>query len=249
MRQFYLLLTALFLQLAGLGANAQTPSSPVASYGDPLITDVSQLTSNASDKVEGKELGNLLDGRVETFWHSDWHREVTEPHYLQVQLTEPISTGYLVMYMQRRDIAAGHLTNVRLSASADGEAWDDLADFELDNASAKAEVATEPTPITKEYSYVRVTNIAKDPIYFHAAEFQLYNPKERNLVEAILDQVLTKYNAYEGITYESLKVGTEVGQFTDKETADKIIARFNQILEWVSGTTVEGLPETKEKAQ
>ena len=55
MRQFYLLLTALFLQLAGLGANAQTPSSPVASYGDGLITDVSQLTSNASDKEEGKE--------------------------------------------------------------------------------------------------------------------------------------------------------------------------------------------------
>lgn len=249
MKQFYLLLTALFLQLAGLGANAQTPSSPVASYGDGLITDVSQLTSNASDKEEGKELGNLLDGRVETFWHSDWHGEVTEPHYLQVQLTEPISTGYLVMYMQRRDIAAGHLTNMRLSASADGEVWDDLADFELDNASAKAEVVTEPTPITKEYSYVRVTNIAKDPIYFHAAEFQLYNPKERNLVDAILDQVLTKYNAYEGITYESLKVGTETGQFTDKETADKIIARLNQILEWVSGTTVEGLPETKEKAQ
>ena len=114
MRQFYLLLTALFLQLAGLGANAQTPSSPVASYGDGLITDVSQLTSNASDKEEGKELGNLLDGRVETFWHSDWHGEVTEPHYLHVQLTEPISTGYLVMYMQRRDIAAGHLTNMRL---------------------------------------------------------------------------------------------------------------------------------------
>ena len=204
----------------------------MASYGDPLITDVSQLTSNASDEEEGKELGNLLDGNPETFWHSDYHGKVTEPHYLQVQLTEPISTGYLVMYMQRRDIAAGHLTNVRLSASADGEVWDDLA-----------------VPITKAYSYVRVTNIAKDPIYFHAAEFQLYNPQERDLAEAILDQVLTKYNDYTDATYEALKVGTETGQFTDKETADKIIARLNQILDWVSGTTVEGFPETKEKAQ
>ena len=246
MKQFYLLLTALFLQLASLGANAQTQ---VASYGDPLIFNVSQLTSNASDEAEGKEIGNLLDGNPETFWHSDWHGKVTEPHYLQVELTEPISTGYLVMYMQRRNSGADHLTKVRLSASADGEVWDNLADFELGNASAKAEVSTQPTPITKEYSFVRVTNIAKSPIYFHAAEFQLYNPQEKDLIEATLDKILVKYNAYEGITYESLKVGTEVGQFTDKETADKIIAKLNQILEWVSGTIVEGYPETKEKAQ
>ncbi len=131
----------------------------------------------------------MLDGNPSTFWHTDYHGKVTEPHYLQVELTEPISTGYLVMYMQRRDIAAGHLTNVRLSASADGEVWDDLADFELDNASAKAEVSTQPTPITKEYSFVRVTNIAKSPIYFHAAEFQLYNPQEKDLIEATLDKI------------------------------------------------------------
>lgn len=94
MKQFYLLLTALFLQLASLGANAQTQ---VASYGDPLINNESQLSSNASDEVEGKEIGNLIDGNPETFWHSDWHGKVTDPHYLQVELTEPISTGYLVM--------------------------------------------------------------------------------------------------------------------------------------------------------
>ena len=53
------------------------------------------------------------------------------------------------------------------------------------------------------------------------------------MVEAILDQILVKYNDYTDATYEALKVGTETGQFTDKETADKIIARLNQILDWV----------------
>lgn len=208
MKQFYLLLTALFIQLASLGANAQTQ---VASYGDPLINNESQLSSNASDEVEGKEIGNLIDGNPETFWHSDWHGKVTDPHYLQVELTEPISTGYLVMYMQRRNSGADHLTKVRLSASADGEVWDDLADYELGNASAKAEVVTPILPITKTYSFVRITNIAKSPIYFHAAEIQLYNPQEQHLTVAILDKILAKYNANDGISYESLKVGTEMG--------------------------------------
>ncbi len=249
MRKIYLLLTVLFVQLFSIGSFAQTASPLVASLGDPLITDAAQLSSNASDADEGQHIEYLIDGDQNTFWHSDWHGKVTDPHYIQVQLNAPISDGYVVMYIQRRNTANDHLAQAKLSASADGETWEDLAEFKLGNATASAEVVTDPIAISKSYSYLRVTNMATSPIFFHAAEFELYNPHEKNLIEVVLDNILTKYNDYLEATHEALNVGTEVGQFTDVETADKIIEALNKVMDWMSGTTTEGFPETKAAAE
>ena len=128
MKQFYLLLTALFLQLASLGANAQTE---VASYRNPLIFNESQLSSNASDEAEGKKIGNLLDGNPSTFWHSDYHGKVTEPHYLQVSFDDPIS-GIIEVDMTRRAGANdGDVTRMYVTASNDGQNWDRIGYIEM----------------------------------------------------------------------------------------------------------------------
>ena len=118
MRKYYFMLLALLLQCFSLGAFAQTSSSLVTGLGDPLITDGSQLSSNASDREEGQDITLLIDGDASTFWHSDWHGDVSDKHYIQVELMNSLQDGYLVMYMQRRATDSGnHLVKAMVSAS------------------------------------------------------------------------------------------------------------------------------------
>ena len=144
MRKAYFLLTALLLQLVSIGAYAQ--SNRLYVPGDPLITDVSQLTSNASDESEGQHIEYLIDQNENTFWHSDWHGKVTDPHYLQVTTSEVVNDGYIVMYMYRRKgQTVNHLTQAKLMGSSDGETWDELANWpKLSNATDGGQVATDP---------------------------------------------------------------------------------------------------------
>ena len=127
MRKLYFMLSMLLMQCIGYSLSAQTSSTLVTSLGEPLITDAAQITSNASDESEGQHLEYLIDNDQNTFWHSDWHGKVTDPHYLQVALTEPLTDGYIVMYLQRRNTDSNHFTQAKLSASVDGETWEDLA--------------------------------------------------------------------------------------------------------------------------
>lgn len=250
MRKFYILLTMLLLQLISVGSFAQKISTLTGAYGDPLITDGAQLSSNASDEQEGLNIECLIDGLESTFWHSDWHGKVSEPHYIQVALNEPLTEGYIVMYMQRREVTNGnHLEEVKMTASADGETWEDLAEFTLGNAVSLAEVVSEPIPIPegKSYSHIRVINNSATQKFFHAVEFELYNPQEYDLVIDVLEQALNKYSDYNNCNYEVLNVGTEFGQYTDTETADKIIAAMSDLLDMVTGD--KAMPETIEGAQ
>lgn len=250
MRKLYFLLTALIVQCLSIGAFAQTPTSVP---GDPLITDASQLTSNASDSEEGKNLGDLIDGDPNTFWHSDWHGQVNDPHYLQVSVTEPVSDGYLVVYFRRRNTPDNHLTRAKLSASADGETWDDLdAEMVLSNPTPGAEFVSDAYALTKPYSYFRFTHLqtAGDPLFFHLAEFQLYHVMESDLAFNVLEKLLDKYMDYVGQDETALNVGTEMGQFTDAETAKQILATLNQVNDWVANPDGSAdMPTTKAAAE
>ncbi len=249
MRKYYFMLLALLLQCLSFGAFAQTSSTMVAGLGDPLITDAAQLTSNASDEAEGQDISLLIDGDASTFWHSDWHGAVSDKHYLQVELMNSLQEGYVVMYMQRRATANDHLVNARLSASEDGETWEDLADFELGSATSGAEVVSDPVPVSKPYLFLRVTNIGT-PIYFHAAEFELYNPTLTDMIVNVVNQVLAKYDTYYYGGYDVLNVGQEIGQYTDSLTADKILAALEKADSWAADPeSAEGFPASLEDAK
>ena len=60
--------------LAKKGYSYSSNASKDSNYDDPgLVTESSQLWSNASDADEGKDIGYLLDSDFSTMWHSDWH--------------------------------------------------------------------------------------------------------------------------------------------------------------------------------
>ncbi|MBP3823557.1 MAG: hypothetical protein J6I36_09145 [Bacteroidaceae bacterium] len=62
--------------------------------GEELITNNAQLTSPCGDSSEGQHIEYLLDGDINTMWHSDWHGAYTAgAHYVQVELVEPIGAN------------------------------------------------------------------------------------------------------------------------------------------------------------
>ncbi|MBO7098989.1 MAG: discoidin domain-containing protein, partial [Bacteroidaceae bacterium] len=164
--------------------------------GDALITDVKQLSSNASDEAEGKNLNDLIDGNPSTFWHSDWHQKVKQQPYLQVALNEPVS-GLIQVGLVRRSNDFGHIVRMYVQGSNDAESWTNIGHFTTPYTSPGETVFSPAIDLGGSYSYLRFTitrragnDVEFDPFqvitsaspydndggwtYFHSAEFQLY---------------------------------------------------------------------------
>ena len=132
-----------------------------------------QLSSNASDWQEGQYIEYLVDGNPDTFWHSDWHGQVHETHYIQIDFDEPVG-GEIGLYVVRRRESANHVTLMGVLGSNNQLNWDDLGEISLGNASYGAEYTSDPVSLgSKKYKSLRFTILANSSgNYFgHFAEF------------------------------------------------------------------------------
>ena len=189
--------------------------------GEKLITDASQLSSNASDKSEGLHIENLVDGNTNTYWHSDYHKEVLAPGYIQVALNEPTS-GLIQVYMARRSGAAnGHVTRMFVQGSTDAETWSNVGYIELPFVDYNTPATSQPIDLGGTYSYLRFTmtnrygsdgggieynpfevitsadqySVAGGWSYFHASEFQIYPVTVKGQLSASAQALQDAYTA------------------------------------------------------
>ncbi len=152
---------------------------PVVDRGEALITEASQLSSNASDREEGTNIGALIDGNAGTFWHTDWHGVCQDQyHYLQVNLKEEF-TGDITMVMTRRSSNNDHPTQMIVWGSKDGAEYTQIATLDLpfDGAGTGVEAAFHAEGV----NYLRLAASNTNSGYrtfWHAAEIQLYGKKE-----------------------------------------------------------------------
>lgn len=140
---------------------------------EQIPVSANQLSSNASDYAEGQHIEYLVDGDPDSFWHSDWHGQVTETHYIQVDFSEPVSDN-VGLYVLRRKTAANHVTLMGVLGSNDNTQWDNLGEMELGNASSGQEYTTDPVSLGgKSYKSLRFTILANTDgnIFGHFAEF------------------------------------------------------------------------------
>lgn len=167
--------------------------------GDALITDVSQLSSNSLDRAEGNKLEYLIDGVLSTYWHSDYHKDVLAPPYLQVAFGEPVSGMIQVDLTRRQNADNGHIVRMYVLGSNDAENWTNVGYLETPFTNQNESVSSYPFNLNGSYSYLRfiLTNrygtdgggsMEFDPFpvitspdeynqlwtYCHAAEFQIY---------------------------------------------------------------------------
>lgn len=140
--------------------------------------NANQLSSNASDWQEGWYIENLVDGDPNTFWHSDWHNQVSDTHYIQIDFTEPLE-GEIGLYVVRRFESSNHVTLMGVLGSNDLEQWDKLGEITLGNASPGQEYTSAPVSLGgKSYLSLRFTILGNSTggksngFYFgHFAEF------------------------------------------------------------------------------
>jgi len=154
--------------------------------GEPLITDASQLSSNASDYAEGQHIEYLIDNDPNTIWHTDWHNQVADDlHYVQVKLKANFA-GKVTLYLLRRNAANDHPTTMKFWGSLDGVEYTELGEVSFPFKGVSTPVAGDPVIVPEEapVRYLRVaatdTGNADNPEggtfrkFWHTAELQLF---------------------------------------------------------------------------
>lgn len=150
-------------------------SASIAQAQIQLITDASQLSSNASDSEEGKNLNNLIDGDDNTFWHSDYHNAATEEHYLQVEIRKNIEGTKICFRTTRRNTQENHPTQFYIQGSTDSQSWEEIGTWNIPFNGVLSTETSLAFSIWKNYKYIRLTlkDTQTHNKFFHMAEFQI----------------------------------------------------------------------------
>lgn len=174
----------------------KTIAQDIASNVDtehPLITEPTQFYSPYT--TDDKQCDGdpdavypfLLDGNINTYWHSAWEGGKLDNgvHYLQVSDVE-VSEGQLVaLVMTRRPVSNDHITQMSVwgydenDEAIEKEDGELLAEFSMPFKSNNEEITTVPFD-TKGHAvlrfYVESTYGSQESNrgYWHCSEFQLY---------------------------------------------------------------------------
>ena len=145
-------------------------------YGEKLITDVSQIYSNNSSVNEGQHLENMIDGSNGTYWNSAWDTETENAtHYLRFESSD--AAGWpdsVAFYFEERNDNTWHRapTKMRVSVSNDAEEWNEVVPVLEQGDITSRDFNTHSTdPVyvmlndIKGYKYVRFEFLACKPDY------------------------------------------------------------------------------------
>ena len=220
-----------------------------------LITEASQFSSPVSQNDFGsKDGGNLsegvlIDGDVNSYWHSVWSTGTAETgsHYIQIELAEPIS-GELVFEFSRRMTDSNHLTKWGIygSDSPDGEKYDYEWIVDLDTPfGEKGETIKRTITIDAEKSFQYLRFYCESQGFFHLSEMQLYqtfdNPTNQasmmgeiytNLKNAVEKADAIEEGALTKADYEALKAAYDsfIAIFVDPTDLRKLIKEAEPVL-------------------
>lgn len=139
----------------------------------------SMLETNAQEPSEGP-LADILDGNINTFFHSAWSISIDKKHYVQVNLPKAISS-FIFSYTNRATNGSAALAEFDLSVSENGTDFTSMKYFtkDVDNLPGTAAgVFNSPkmdclAPV-KPIRFTCERNWGGNGIYFVWSEFSLY---------------------------------------------------------------------------
>ena len=153
--------------------------------GAKLITSNRQFSSPYTETAEGS-INNLLDGRLNTFWHSAWNSgEVQDGvHYLEIALPEN-TQGDVSMHFGRRNETTGHhllkATILGVTSGSGASAATEVVTSLDMPYGAPGETVISRFSLPKAYGSIRLREERTSGAYnagssgfFHVAELQLY---------------------------------------------------------------------------
>lgn len=137
-----------------LVVKANSGRAPQSFISTPITLKEAQLSTNAQES-SGGPIKNILDGNMDTFFHTSWTVSIPGPHWMQVDLLEEI-TSYKFFYSPRKN-GANKPTDFDLLGSMDGNDW-----FLIKNYTKEAD----GLPTTSSDSYKSEINTSDKPFRY-----------------------------------------------------------------------------------
>ena len=168
----------LFFALSELGITPVSDYHEAYTANDGLITDASQLSSNAVEPTEGS-LAALIDNDLSTYFHSAWSVRNTDEayHYLQIDLRDAYKQIGL-MYSKRTGITVDQGSPITLHIYATNTPNDGTKTCTYDYANATGLL---PLELGEGYRYLRLVVEATSAnatlygnLYFYWSELHAY---------------------------------------------------------------------------
>ena len=167
------------ISVDGIESNVTTGWIVVTMPRIPITA--AMLSTNAQEPSEGP-IANLLDGNVETFFHSLWSSTINEKHYIQVTLPETYSKVW-IRYCNRHNNANNSLLYFYLYTGTSNDnlefykmyGWDTdgLKYGKAEWSTVSAELST-PQSLFRIEEYWTLADQANGIHFFSMSELEMY---------------------------------------------------------------------------
>lgn len=135
----------------------------------PLMTASASSEASVSGNEGGAEF--LIDGNIETYWHSKWSSPAAElPHWAQVDMGVEYDVNAVEMW--RRGSTNNDIKTCILQLSTDGLQWEDIETYSFSEAVDKYRITTFDVPRRARYVRYYVTESNRPP-YAGIAEIKI----------------------------------------------------------------------------
>lgn len=218
--------------------------------------DDANAFTNAPCYNEGANgyVSQLFDGDLNSYFHTAWDNPVLDPHYLQINLDEPIKD--ITFKYTKRNNNGGH-PNYWIIYGADSPEgpWVKQGKYTLpyQYACLYPEAETESANRTgilavnldKEYQYLRLEGRSHG-IFWHMAELRLYEGAEYDAANSPYEQIDAEIREAFEAARAAAEPELESGKAT-QETIDKLQTALDNFLEVYPDTMklVEALDKAK----
>ncbi|MDM8157965.1 discoidin domain-containing protein [Amedibacillus dolichus] len=183
----------------------------------------SQHSNSTAENTDGAAV-NVLDGNVNTYWHSTWNQSIEHdlPQWVTVDLGED-KTIYKVGYIGRQNGSNGRYQNYEIAVSMDGEDFTVVQTGTLENTASEQMIEFVPT----QARYVRFTALSvygSDQTVCSMAEMSVHEYSEGIFVQGDKTELRTLVETAGTLLEEDYTTATW-------ETLQEALLQANTILE------------------
>ncbi|WP_068651736.1 discoidin domain-containing protein [Paenibacillus antarcticus] len=187
------------------------------------IISQSQMTATATSSYTGEGPDKMLDGNVNTKWHTDWSSKYMPlPHSVTLKLGNTYSDVFKLRYLPRQDKDFnGVITKFEISVSMDGTNFTKVAEgqWKGDKSEKSASFPSAGAAYVKLTALESVSDANKQ--FGSAAEINIERKQGFTLDKTMLPTVLTGAQAY---------VDAYVGNATVLDGLKSMIAEGNVLM-------------------
>lgn len=176
-----------------------TGISGEASEMEQVTLTVDMLSANATHVGDGGGLPALIDGKVDTYYHTKWNTPVTtEAHYVQIKLNKPLKDLRFEYDARKSGINnGGDVKTATIYGSTNGEYFETMGNEEFNLPTTNGGHATAKNNVSgkQAYNYIRFTPTArrdKDPLDYTIAGSAWWNMADIYLYRIRHDEAWAK---------------------------------------------------------